>query len=60
MYLEHFTKSKSGHQHRRHNLWFKYQNLSQEIFCSQASIWLYEKNGKGDNSVMDLENFTKS
>ena len=32
-----------------------------EIFCSQASICLYlEKTEKGDDSVIDLENFTKS
>ena len=31
-----------------------------EIFCSQAYIGLYrEKNEKEDNSVMDLQNFTK-
>ena len=31
-----------------------------EIFCSQASIGFNEKIEKGDNSVMDLQNFTKS
>ena len=33
-----------------------------EIFCSQASYigLLLEKMERGDNSVMDLENFTKS
>ena len=31
-----------------------------EIFCSQASFGYNEKIEKGDNSVMDLQNFTKS
>ena len=31
-----------------------------EIFCSQASIDHIRKTGKGDHSVMDLDNFTKN
>ena len=32
-----------------------------EVFCSQASIWvIMSKMEKGNNSVMDLQNFTKS
>ena len=31
-----------------------------EVFCSQASIWvIMSKMEKGNNSVMDLQNFTK-
>ena len=62
MDLENFTKSLSGHQHLRQNLWFKYHDLnwsgSWDVF-HKLSLDYIRKTGKGDNSVMDLENFVK-
>ena len=59
MDLKKNTKSWSGHQHLRHNMWNKYHDPG----LSGAWDILFtnmRKMGKGDNSVMDLENFTKS
>ena len=59
-----FYKGKSGHLHHRHNLRSKYHDHSssgsRDIHKLTLSSSIMRKKVKGENSGIDLENFTKS
>ena len=61
---ENFTKIWSGHLHFRHNLWYKFHDPSWsgswDILFTRFHCAVMRNTEKGDNSVMDCENFTKS